>query len=71
MAKRNIIQSFVRFDTAHETKLVIYENKQGYRGTLLNSYGKKIDSIMYHSKNEEQAIKFIKECFNYNDNNSY
>ena len=38
--KANIIAQFIRYDLAHETKLRIYENKQGLRGTLLDSFAR-------------------------------
>lgn len=71
MAKRNIIASFVRFDQTHETKLVIYDNKQGLRGSLLNSYGKVISSAMFYAKDKDNTIYRVKEYFGFNDNNSY
>lgn len=71
MSKTNIIASFIRFDQTHETKLVIYENKQGLRGTLFNSYGKKITSAMFYGKYKDNTIYRVKEYFGFTDNNSY
>lgn len=71
MAKINIIAEFIRFDLAHETKLRIYENKQGLRGTLLDSYGHKISSAMFYAKDRDNTIYRVKEYFGYTDENSY
>ena len=65
MANANIIAEFIRFDQAHETKLRIYENKRGLRGTLLNSYGKKISSAMFYAKDKDNAIYRVKDYFGY------
>ena len=69
--KANIIGEFVRYDLAHETKLRIYENKQGLRGTLLDTYGRKIDSSMFYGKDKDNTIYRVKEYFGYTENNSY
>ena len=69
--KANIIGEFVRYDLAHETKLRIYENKQGLRGTLLDSYGRKIDSSMFYGKDIDNTICRVMEYFGYTENNSY
>ena len=69
--KANIIAEFIRYDLAHETKLRIYENKQGLRGTLLDSYGRKIDSSMFYEKDRDNAIHRVMEHFGYTENNSY
>lgn len=71
MAKCNIIAEYIRTDLSHELKLRIYENKQGLRGTLLNSYGKKISSAMFHEKDRDNTIYRVKEYYGFNDNNSY
>ena len=68
--KANIIAEFIRYDLAHETKLRVYENKQGLRGTLLDSYGRKIDSSMFYGK-EDNTICRVMEYFGYTENNSY
>ena len=54
--KANIIAEFIRYDLAHETKLRIYENKQGLRGTLFDSYGRKIDSSMFCEKDRDNSM---------------
>ena len=69
--KANIIGEFVRYDLAHETKLRIYENKNGLRGTLFDSYGRKIDSLMFYGKDRDNTIYRVMEYFGYTENNSY
>ena len=69
--KANIIGEFIRCDLTHETKLRIYENKQGLRGTLLDSYGRKIDSSMFYGKDIDNTICRVMEYFGYTENNSY
>lgn len=69
--KANIIAEFIRYDLAHETKLRIYENKQGLRGTLLDSYGRKINSSMFYGKDIDNTICRVMEYFGYTENNSY
>ena len=69
--KANIIAEFIRYDLAHETKLRVYENKQGLRGTLLDSYGRKIDSSMFYGKGIDNTICRVMEYFGYTENNSY
>ena len=69
--KANIIAEFIRYDLTHETKLRIYENKQGLRGTLLDSYGHKIDSSMFYGKDIDNTICRVMEYFGYTENNSY
>lgn len=69
--KRNIIAKFTRYDQTHETELVIYENKQGLRGTLRNSYGKKISGAMFYAKDKDNTIYRVKQYFGFTDNNSY
>ena len=69
--KANIIAEFIRYDLAHETKLRVYENKQGLRGTLLDSYGRKIDSSMFYGKDRDNIIYRVMEYFGYTENNSY
>ena len=69
--KANIIAEFIRYDLTHETKLRIYENKQGLRGTLLDSYGRKIDSSMFYGKDIDNTICRVMEYFGYTENNSY
>ena len=56
MAKANIIAQFIKTDVAHEVKLRVYENKQGLRGTLLDSNGHKISSSMFYEKDGDNAI---------------
>lgn len=67
----NVIAEFIRFDQPHETKLRIMENKQGLRGTLLDSYGKKISGAMFYAKDRDNTIYRVKEYFGYTENNSY
>ena len=69
--KANIIAEFIRYDLAHETKLRVYENKQGLRGTLLDSYGRKMDSSMFYGKDIDNTICRVMEYFGYTENNSY
>ena len=69
--KANIIAEFIRYDLAHETKLRVYENKQGLRGTLLDSYGRKIDSSMFYGKDIDNTICRVMQYFGYTENNSY
>ena len=69
--KTNIIAEFIRYDLAHETKLRIYENKNGLRGTLLDSYGHKIDGAMFCGKDKDKTIYRVMEYFGYTENNSY
>ena len=69
--KSNIIAEYIRFDQPHETKLRIYKNKKGFRGTLFNSYGKKISSVMSYKSDMEKAIVTIKTAYSFTDNNSY
>ena len=69
--KANIIAEFIRYDLTHETKLRVYENKQGLRGTLLDSYGRKIDSSMFYGKDIDNTICRVMEYFGYTENNSY
>ena len=69
--KANIIGEFIRYDLAHETKLRIYENKQGLRGTLLDSYGRKIDGSMFYGKDIDNTTYRVMEYFGYTENNSY
>lgn len=71
MAKRNIIASFIRYDRAHELKLVIYENKQGLRGSLQDTHGKVVQSAMFYEKDRDNTIYRVKEYFGFNENNSY
>ena len=56
MAKANIIAQFIKTDVAHEVKLRVYENKQGLRGTLLDSNGHNISSTMFYEKDRDNAI---------------
>ena len=69
--KANISAEFIRYDLAHETKLRVYENKQGLRGTLLDSYGRKIDSSMFYGKDIDNTICRVMEYFGYTEKNSY
>ena len=69
--KANIVAEFIRYDLAHETELRVYENKQGLRGTLLDSYGRKIDSSMFYGKDIDNTICRVMEYFGYTENNSY
>ena len=56
MAKANIIAQFIKIDVAHEVKLRVYENKQGLRGTLLDSNGHNISSTMFYEKDGDNTI---------------
>ena len=56
---------------AHEVKLRVYENKQGLRGTLLDSNGQKISNAMFYKKDEDNTIYIVKEYFGFTENNSY
>ena len=56
MAKANIIAEFIRTDVSHELKLRVYKNKQGLRGTLLDSNGHKISSSMFYEKDGDNTI---------------
>ena len=56
MAKANIIAEFIKIDVAHEVKLRVYENKQGLRGTLLDSNDHKISNAMFHEKDGDNTI---------------
>ena len=56
MAKANIIAQFIKTDVAHEVKLRVYENKQGLRGTLLDSNGHNISSTMFYEKDGDNTI---------------
>ena len=69
--KANIIGEFVRYDLAHETKLRIYENKNGLRGTQNDSYGRKIDSSMFYGKDRDNTIHRVMEYFGYTKDNYY
>lgn len=71
MAKANIIGEFIKTDVAHEVKLRVYENKQGLRGTLLDSNGHKISSAMFYEKDRYNTIYRVKEYFGFTENNSY
>ena len=71
MAKANIITQFIKTDVAHEVKLRVYENKQGLRGTLLDSNGHKISSAMFYEKDRYNTIYRVKEYFGFTENNSY
>ena len=71
MAKENIIAEFIKTDVAHEVKLRIYENKQGLRGTLLDSNDHKISSTMFYEKDIDNTIYKVKEYFGFTENNSY
>ena len=71
MAKANIIAEFIKTDVAHEVKLRVYENKQGLRGTLLDSNGQKISNAMFYKKDEDNTIYIVKEYFGFTENNSY
>ena len=48
---------------AHEVKLRVYENKQGLRGTLLDSNGHNISSTMFYEKDRDNTIYRVKEYF--------
>ena len=67
MAKTNIIAEFIKTDVAHEVKLRVYENKQGLRGTLLDSNGNKISSAMFYEKYEDNTIHRVKEYFGFTE----
>ena len=71
MAKANIIAEFIKTDVAHEVKLRVYENKQGLRGTLLDSNDHKISSSMFYEKDGDNTIHRVKEYFGFTENNSY
>ena len=71
MAKANIIAQFIKTDVAHEVKLRVYENKQGLRGTLLDSNGHNISSTMFYEKDRYNTIYRVKEYFGFTENNSY
>ena len=71
MAKANIIGEFIKTDVAHEVKLRVYENKQGLRGTLLDSNGQKISNAMFYKKDEDNTIYIVKEYFGFTENNSF
>ena len=71
MAKANIIAQFIKIDVAHEVKLRVYENKQGLRGTLLDSNGHNISSTMFYEKDRDNTIRRVKEYFSFTENNSY
>lgn len=71
MAKSNIIAEYIKASASNEVKLRIYENKYCFRGTLLDSYGHKIDGVITREVNYDDAVEEIKEYFNFNDNNSY
>ena len=71
MTKANIIAQFIKTDVAHEVKLRVYENKQGLRGTLLDSNGHNISSTMFYEKDRDNTIRRVKEYFGFTENNSY
>ena len=71
MAKANIIAQFIKTNVAHEVKIRVYENKQGLRGTLLDSNGHKISSAMFYEKDGDNTIYKVKEYFGFTENNSY
>ena len=71
MAKANIIAEFIKTDVAHELKLRVYKNKQGLRGTLLDSNGRKISSAMFYGKDGDNTIHRVKEYFGFTENNSF
>ena len=71
MAKANIIAQFIKTDVAHEVKLRVYENKQGLRGTLLDSNGHNISSTMFYEKDRDTTIYRLKEYFDFTENNSF
>ena len=71
MAKRVIIAEYIKTSGSYEYKLRIYETKKYFRGTLLDSYGHKIDSMITKEVNYDDAIEEIKEYFDFNDDNSY
>jgi len=67
----NVIARYIRTDRNHEEMLRITENKQGLRGTILDSYGKKQMSAMFYEKDRDNTIYRVMEYFGYNDENSY
>ena len=71
MAKANIIAEFIKTNVAHEVKLRVYENKQGLRGTLLDSNGHKISNAMFYEKDGDNTIHRVKEYFGFTENNLY
>ena len=71
MAKANIIGEFIKTDVAHEVKLRVYENKQGLRGTLLDSNDHKISNAMFYEKDGDNTIYRVKEYFGFTENNSF
>ena len=71
MAKANIIAEFIKTDVAHEVKIRVYKNKQGLRGTLLDSNGRKISSAMFYEKDGDNTIYRVKEYFGFTENNSF
>ena len=71
MAKCNIIAEYIKTSASNEVKLRIYENKDCFRGTLLDSYGHKIGGVISREDSYEDAVEEIKEHFSFNDNNSY
>ena len=71
MAKENIIGEFIKTNVAHEVKLRVYENKQGLRGTLLDSNDHKISNAMFYEKYGDNTIYKVKEHFGFTENNSY
>ena len=71
MAKANIIGEFIKTDVAHEVKLRVYENKQGLRGTLLDSNDHKISNAKFYKKDGDNTIYKVKEYFGFTENNSY
>ena len=56
MEKANIIAELIKTDVDHEVKLRVYENKQGLRGTLLDSNGHKISNAMFYEKDGDNTI---------------
>ena len=69
MAKANIIAEFIKTDVAHEVKLRVYENKQGLRGTLLDSYGHKISGAMFYEKDGDKDLHRVAEYFGFSMEN--
>lgn len=69
MAKANIIAEFIKTDVSHKVKLIVYENKQGLRGTLLDSNGHKISGAMFYEKDGDNTIYRVKEYFGFTENN--
>ena len=69
MAKANIIAQFIKTDVVHEVTLRVYENKQGLRGTLLDSNAHKISSSMFYEKDRDNTIYRAKEYFGFTENN--